>query len=226
MPNRPAQCLFQLCFAAAATIFSLPCAAQSLPTSAGETLSGKRIVLADSVKGHTAVLVAGFSREGGDGTGAWIKQLRADNAFAAATIYQVAMLAGAPGLMRGMIRNGMKKGTSPAEQNFSVVLTEDQKLWESFFGVTTDRDPYVVLLDTSGKILWHGHGAAANLEPLVRAALHYLLSFSLHQKQRAPMRRQLNVERLRLGQVLLVPYIEYCIGLIFEMEDLPGKIGL
>jgi hypothetical protein len=161
----------RLCFAAAASIVSLTCAAQSLPATAGETLSGKPIVLADGVRGRTAVLVAGFSREGGMGTGAWVKQLRADKAFAGVAIYQVAMLAGAPRFVRGMIRSGMKKGMSPAELDSFVVLTEDQKQWESCFGVTTDKDPYVVLIDASGKILWHGHGAAANLEPLVRAAL-------------------------------------------------------
>ncbi len=148
------------------------CVAQSLPTTPGETLSGRHIVLADAVKGHTAVLVAGFSREGGMATGDWSKRIRADSAFSGVEVYQVAMLAGAPGFIRGMIRSGMKKGMSPIEQDFSVVLAEDQKLWETYFGVTTDKDPYVVLIDPSGKILWHGHGDAANLEPLVRAALH------------------------------------------------------
>ena len=36
-----------------------------------------------------------------------------------------------------------------------------------------DEHPaYVVLLDASGTVKWHGHGAAKDLEPLVRAALH------------------------------------------------------
>lgn len=158
--------------AVAASISALQCAAQSLPVTPGETLSGKHIVLADAIKGHTAVLVAGFSHEGGMATADWIKRLHADNAFANVTIYQVAMLAGAPAFIRGMIRSGMKKGMTPAEQDTSVVLTEDQKLWETWFGVTTDKDPYIVLIDPSGKILWHGHGAAADLEPTVRDALH------------------------------------------------------
>ena len=32
-----------------------------MPTTAGETLSGKRIVLAEQVRGHAVVLVAGFA---------------------------------------------------------------------------------------------------------------------------------------------------------------------
>jgi hypothetical protein len=37
---------------------------QSMPQTAGDTLSGKKIVLADAVQGRVVVLVAGFSREG------------------------------------------------------------------------------------------------------------------------------------------------------------------
>jgi hypothetical protein len=153
-------------------IMSVACLGQSLPTTPGETLSGKHIVLADAVRGHTAVLVAGFSHEGGIATGEWMKRIRDDHAFAGVTVYQVAMLAGAPSFIRGMIRSGMKKGMPADQQDASVVLTEDQKLWEAYFNVTTDKDPYVVLMDASGRILWHGHGPAADLEPQLKGALH------------------------------------------------------
>jgi hypothetical protein len=146
--------------------------AQSLPATAGETLSGKRIVLADAVRGRTAVLVAGFSHEGGMATRDWVKALRADSALSGAAVYQVAMLEGAPSFIRGMIRSGMKKGLTPSQQDSLIVLTQDEKLWQSYFGVTTDKDPYVVLVDASGKVLWRGHGPAAGLEPQLSAALH------------------------------------------------------
>ena len=163
--------IIRLSIATAVGMMPHACLAQSLPTTPGETLSGKHIVLADAVRGHTAVLVAGFSREGGSATGEWIKRIHADNAFANAAVYQVAMIAGAPGFVRGMIRSGMKKGTSPAQQDFFVVLTEDQKQWESYFNVSTDKDPYVLLMDSSGKILWRGHGSAPNLVQQMKAAL-------------------------------------------------------
>jgi hypothetical protein len=66
----------------------------------------------------------------------------------------------------------MKKGMPPEEQDYSVVLTQNQKLWEDYFGVTTDKDPYVVLIDSSAKVMWHGHGPVGNLEPQLKAALH------------------------------------------------------
>lgn len=147
------------------------CLAQSVPTTAGETLSGKPIVLADAVHGHSAVLVAGFSREGGNGAGDWAKAIHADPALAHTTVFQISMLAGAPGFIRGMIKSGIKKGVPPADQDRFVVLTTDEQPWKSYFGVTTENDAYVALIDAQGKILWHAHGPAGQLETQLRAAL-------------------------------------------------------
>jgi hypothetical protein len=117
------------------------------------------------------VLVAGFSRDSGAGCGAWFKAVRADSALASVGVYEIASLEGAPGIFRGAIKSGMRKGMSAADQDLNVVLTQDDKLWRQYFGVTTDKDPYVVLIDAKGRVLWHGHGAAAGLEPLLRNAL-------------------------------------------------------
>jgi hypothetical protein len=145
---------------------------QEMPNTAGETLSGKRIVLADQVRGHGVVLVAGFSHEAGNATGAWVKAIHADPALASAVVYEIAEIAGAPSLIRGMIKSAMKKGVPAAEQDYFVVLTEDEKRWRSYFEVGDDQLPYVMLLDPSGKILWHGHGSASDLEAQLKGALH------------------------------------------------------
>ncbi|HET6207267.1 MAG TPA: hypothetical protein VFD98_10690 [Terracidiphilus sp.] len=145
--------------------------AQEIPRTAGETLSGKSIVLADEVRGHTVVLVAGFSREGGNGAGALVKSIHADAALNGVAVYEIAQLAGAPSLIRGMIKSGMRKGVPSAEQNNFVVLTQDEKPWRAYFEVSDDQVPYVVLIDATGKVLWRGHGQAAELEPLLRASL-------------------------------------------------------
>ena len=151
---------------------ALPAAAQEMPRTAGETLSGKHLVLADQVRGQRAVLVAGFSREGGNGTGAWVKAIRADSALANLPVYQIAQIAGAPGLIRGMIKSGMKKGVPSAEYDTFVVLTQDEKPWRTWFDVSDDHVPYVVMIDATGKVLWRGHGPAAEMEPKLKTALH------------------------------------------------------
>jgi hypothetical protein len=147
------------------------CVAQAMPATGGETLSGKRIVPAEAVLGHPAILVAGFSHEAGNKCGAWMKAVHTDAALNGVAAYELAMLEKAPGFIRGTIKSGMRKGTTPEEQNQMVVLTQDQKLWERFFDVRDEKDPYVVMLDAKGEVIWHGHGAAANLEPLLKTVL-------------------------------------------------------
>ncbi len=142
-----------------------------MPKTAGETLSGKRIVLADAVRGHAVVLVAGFSHDGGIACGDWMKAIRGDAALAGVEVYEVAMLEGAPGLFRGMIKSGMRKGMSTADQERSVVLTQDDTLWEKFFAVSNGQEPQVMLLDAQGNVVWRGHGAASAVEPQLRDAV-------------------------------------------------------
>jgi hypothetical protein len=152
-------------------VASLSVFGQGLPATKGETLSNKPIVLSDAVHGHTVILIAGFSREGGNGANEWAKALRADPAFSEISVYEIAMIAGAPKLMRGMIKNGMKRGVAPADQDRFVVLTEDEQPWKSFFAVTNDNEAYVALIDPQGKVLWHGHGSRAQLTPQLKAKL-------------------------------------------------------
>ena len=144
---------------------------QSMPQTAGETLTGHRILLSDALHGHTAVLIASFSREAGDGVAAWGRSLESDPALAKAQVLQLIMLERAPGFLRGLIKNAMRKGMNAQQQERAVVLTADEPAWRSFFQVTTENDPYVMVLDATGRVVWHGHGRAQDLEPLVRNAI-------------------------------------------------------
>jgi len=165
--KRLVQTLFLLAFVAAGPV----CAAQALPRTEGQTLSGKRIVLAEAARGQSTILVAGFSRKSGDGCAAWVDAVERDPSLTRVATYQIAMLAGAPSLLRGMIVSGIRKDVPPARQDHFVVLTRDEERWRDYFDVAVDAEPYVVLIDATGRVLWHGHGPAANLEPLLRAAI-------------------------------------------------------
>jgi hypothetical protein len=145
--------------------------AQAVPSTVGETLSGKRVVLAEAMAGHATVLIMGFSKDAGDPCADWMRAVRGDPAFAGVTVYEAAMLAGAPGFVRPMIKAGIRKGFSPAEQESFVVLTADEKAWKAYFQVGNDKDPYVALLDHDGHLRWHGSGRAKNMLEQMRAAL-------------------------------------------------------
>lgn len=146
--------------------------AETLPATAGEALSGRRLVLADAVRGHAAILVVAFTKQAGDSSKAWAQAIRADSALAGLELFSVAMLGQAPGLVRGMIKSSIRKGLTPAEQDSFVVITQDEKLWRRYLNVIVENDTYVVLLDAAGQVRWQGHGQAKDLEPLLRIAKH------------------------------------------------------
>ena len=100
-----------------------------------------------------------------------MKAIRADAALRGVEVYEIAMLEGAPGLIRGMIKSGMRKGISTAEQDRTVVLTQDDKLWEKYFDVSNAQEPQVMLLDAQGNVVWRGHGAASAVEAELRNAV-------------------------------------------------------
>ena len=163
--------MFQVAAACGMLCAMIVSPAQAIPPTSGETLSGKHVVPADLVQRHTTILIAGFSHDAGMQSGSWRKAVHADSALNGIPVYELAMLEKAPGFIRGVIKNGMRKDIASADQDQIVVLTQDQKLWEKFFGVETDKDPYVIMLNANGDVIWHGHGPAATLEPQLRAAL-------------------------------------------------------
>ena len=167
--SRASQCYVLWLIASAA--FGASSLGQSLPPTEAESLTGHGVVLAQAVRGHVSLIIAGFSHEAGSACEAWSKAVHADAAMASVAVYQAVMLEQAPGFVRGMIKSSMRKQIPAAEQDNFLVFTQDEKLWRGYFGVTTDKEPWVVLLDASGKVLWHGHGPASTLEPLVRASL-------------------------------------------------------
>ncbi len=142
-----------------------------MPATEGETLAGQRAVLANAVRGHASLVIASFSRDAGKIAEDWARAVKADPSLAPVDVYQAAMLGRAPGFVRGMVKAGMRKDVPAADQNRFFVFTADEPLWRTYFGVTTDKDPYIVLIDAAGQVRWHGHGAAANLEPLLKDAL-------------------------------------------------------
>ena len=153
-------------------LLAIATAAQTLPGTAGETLSGKRIVVAQATPGHPTILVAAFSHDAGQRCEHWMHAIQRDPALAGVPAYQLVELEKVPELLRGALRNLMRKNVDPAEHDRFIVLTQDEKLWRTYFNVTADQDPYVILLDSNGKVQWSGHGSARELEPKLRASAH------------------------------------------------------
>lgn len=129
-------------------------AAENLPVTPAETLTGQRLEFPSALAGKPAVCVFGFSKEAGDRTKVWMTRLSQDGINA----WSVANLEGAPGLVRGMIRSGMRKGTPQPLLERSLIMTKDEKAWKHALESKHDNLPVVVLLDATGRVLWTYEG--------------------------------------------------------------------
>ena len=132
-------------------------AAEKLPVTSAETLSGQKLEFPTALAGKPAVCVFGFSKEAGDLSKLWMTQLYEEGISA----WSVANLEKAPALVRGMIRGSMRKATPAAQLDRSLILTKDHKAWEQAVGSKQESQPVVVLLDPAGRILWTFQGPFA-----------------------------------------------------------------
>jgi hypothetical protein len=140
-----------------------PPAGSKPPQLRGETLDGKTIVLPDAAAGKITLLVLGASRKGGDRTGLWREHFAADfGSNPRADYYVAALLQRVPGLMRGMIRSGMRGGTPPAGQGHVLTSASDEDAWKKYLAMTDDSLPSVLLLDASGHVRWSYNGVFDN----------------------------------------------------------------
>ncbi len=125
----------------------------------GETLSNRPISLPDDAHGKIALLVIGFSRKGGDATGAWRLRFKKDfGADPRYAVYPIAVLEDAPRLVRGMIKSGMRENTPKDEQDNFVILVHGEKDLKRVVEYSAPDDAYLLLIDRDGQIRWRGHG--------------------------------------------------------------------
>ena len=130
-------------------------AAEGLPSSHAETLTGQKLEFPAALRGRSAVCVFGFSKGAGDLTKVWMERLNQDGV----NVWSVAELEKAPALVRGMIRGSMRKGTPQSLLGHSLILTRDTDLWERAVSASGETLPVVVVFDADGQILWKYQGA-------------------------------------------------------------------
>jgi hypothetical protein len=156
------------------TLVFLVAAATSatMPPVTAQTLSGEKVVLPRDI-GDAAVFVAGFTKASRAQTEAWAHRLRDDARVSPkATIYEVSILDGVPGFLRGMIISQMKSGIAPARQKRFLIVTESVDSWKRALAANgNDDQAYVILVQRSGAVVWRGHGvlAESNYQDLIRA---------------------------------------------------------
>lgn len=160
-------------FVAALLLAAVP-AADAVPTAlAGETLDRRQLMIPRDLREGPVLLIVGFSRASSAATGGWSRAVAADAAIGGeAAVYRVAVIAGAPPLVRGFVARQMRRGIPPALHGSSVLVTAQEDAWKRWVAFSDPDAAYVLLLDRARDVAWRAQGGvdAAALEAL-RAAI-------------------------------------------------------
>jgi hypothetical protein len=126
-----------------------------LPPIKGETLAGELLELPAASKGKVMLVVFSFTKKGGSFARQWIERFEKEfGSNSGARCYGVMFLQGVPRLLRGLVSSGIKKGIPKNKYPNFLRVYKDEKLWKDWLQVIKEDNPYVVLLDGAGKILW------------------------------------------------------------------------
>ncbi len=109
------------------------------------------------------LVVFGFTRDSGEELESWVEAFVSEFPDTGRhRHYQVPMMgSGVPGLLRGVIARGMRRGTPEAEHRFVLPYYGDIKTYARIIGVPPGERVFVCLLDGTGSVRWSAAGPAA-----------------------------------------------------------------
>jgi hypothetical protein len=160
-------CRLAILFLAA---FVVSARSETLPRLAGESLSGKEVVLPNDARGKIALLVIGFTKKSSHATQAWGQRFKKDfGNDLRYVVYPVAVLEDVPGFIRGMVTSSIRRGIPPGEQDRFVTLFQGEAGLKRVVAFSGPDEAYLLLLDAKGEVQRRGHGLFGEQD---YAALH------------------------------------------------------
>jgi len=137
--------------------------AQQIPATQAKTLDGASVSFPDAASGKPLLIVLGFSHASSEPCKAWNKRLAplylGDSRI---LYYEAADFQGVPSLVMKMILHGMKKEIQANEHPRFVLLQTNEDQWKNLTKFSAPNDPYVLLADPAGHIVWQTHGAVTD----------------------------------------------------------------
>jgi hypothetical protein len=131
-----------------------------IPEVHATSFSNEAVNLPEGLKGKVGVLVLGFSRDSREADSAWGKRLAADyRESPTVAYYEMPVLAAVPRMIRGMIVKSMKSSVPASEQSRFVVIVENEAAWKTVTHFGRQDDPYVLVVDSQGSVVWQTQGA-------------------------------------------------------------------
>ena len=132
-----------------------------IPEVHATSFSNEAVNLPEGLKGKVGVLVLGFSRDSREADSAWGKRLASDYRESPTVVYyEMPVLAAVPRMIRGMIVKSMKSSVPASEQSRFVVIVENEAAWKTVTHYGRPDDPYVLVVDSQGSVVWQTQGAS------------------------------------------------------------------
>lgn len=135
-----------------------------VPAMHGTTLAGEQVTFPDALKTKVNVLVIGFSHSSQEQIANWGRLINADYGKAQDVQYfELAMLAGAPRMLRGVIIKRMTSSVPFDQRPHYIPVLESDGPWRPVAHYNKADDAYVLLVDKAGLVLWRTEGDATDV---------------------------------------------------------------
>ena len=132
---------------------------EKIPEVHGTSLAGDAVSLPADLHGKLGVLVIGFSKGSRGAATTWARRLGTEfHDSDEVASYELPMLAGVPGFLRGMVVRSMKSDVSERGQHTFVPVTTDEDRWKSLVHFGRPDDAYLLIVDSSGRVRWTTSG--------------------------------------------------------------------
>jgi hypothetical protein len=133
--------------------------AMHLPATHGTTLAGSEVTFPDALKHKVEIIVVGFSHSSQGQVANWGRLVATDYGKSSDVNYfELAMLAGAPKMLRGMIIKRMGSSVPFDERDHFIPVLEGEPAWRAVAHYNKPDEAYVLLVDTKGAVLWQTEG--------------------------------------------------------------------
>jgi hypothetical protein len=134
-----------------------------VPETHATSLTGTAVALPDALKDKVSVLVVGFSHTSQQQVASWGRLLAENYGDSHGVAYfELAMLAGAPKMLRGMIVKQMTSSVPYPQRPHFLPVMEGEPAWRAVAHYNKPDDAYVLIVDGAGGVLWQTEGEATD----------------------------------------------------------------
>lgn len=131
----------------------------TLPQIKGTSLDDQEITLPDAAAGKVTFLVITFSKAAGEKGRSWNERFFKDYPQEdKITSYSIAMLEDVPAFLRGMIRSGIRRSIPVSMRRRFLTAARGEAEWKRYVGMQDDKDSYLILFNSKGRVQWMHHG--------------------------------------------------------------------